>query len=359
MFWKVVVLAYVILVALVSASPGGCGPNTKASQNGTCIPLSNYDVIRAIHWLAKPPAVTCKKITIVQDIAVCEDHLPKDCVIWSEISSNWCDHYGSLEFEKYWAGRGCKVTLFHYIMPFKANTCTIPDGKMVDHPNINIIRGNMWKGMCYNCFYDLAKQQLLHLNKIDVLKIQGREGVSEDFDGVQYTVLSDLFWKLPAMSDICQQVVLTVSLTTNALTDQVGRESEHAWNMYATQRLLKDFAAFSSKPEMGPSKLRPLQYAHLLQQAKLDPNYGTYRQSFMKLSSEEEMQKQRELFDAWVPNPVEVPVVGVPPAYCDRTPAIGTNTTFLSFSVDMCCIHYLHCLLSFVFMSLSSSCHSF
>lgn len=194
---------------------------------------------------------------------------------------------------------------------------------MAEHPNINIVRGQVWRGACYNCFYDMAKQQLRNVNRIDIFKIQGRAGVMEDFDGVQYTVLSDLYWRVPAISDISSQVVLTVSLNTRTLSDDVGREAAHAWNMYATQRLLKNFAAFSTKSDYGLRKLQPLQYTHLLAQAKLDPQFGTYRQSFMKLASDSAIEAQNRAFEAWQPNPVEVPVIGVPPAYCDKTPAVG------------------------------------
>ena len=296
----------------------------KEATNGTCIQLNNHDVLRAISWLAAPPLVSCKKMTTVQGIAVCEDDLPKDCIIWSEISSNWCDHYGSLDFEIYWSKRGCQVTLFHYVQAFKNNICSIPEGKMVEYPNINIVRGSMWQGMCYNCFYNLAKKHMSNFNRIDILKIQGREGVNEDFDGVQYSVMSGLFWQLPQLISRVSQVVMTVSLNTRTLSDQVGRESEHAWNMWATQRLLKDFGAFSIHRDAGPKALQPQQFSYLLHQARLDANYGTYRQSFVRLRDPALLAKQNALFEAWKPAPVPFVLRGTPPSYCaDRTPAAG------------------------------------
>lgn len=244
--------------------------------------------------------------------------------MWSEVSSNYCDHYGSLEFEIYWAKRGCSVTLFHYIRPFKKNICSVPEGKMADHPNINIVRGNMWEGMCYNCFYNLAKKHLLHVDRIDIMKIQGRDGVNEDFDGIQYSVLSDLYWKLPALIDKVQQIALTVSLNTRTLTDNVGRESSHAWNMWATQRLLRDFGAFRISAEPGPRALQPQQYAYLLHQAKLDANIGGYKVSFRRLEDETALAAQNRQFEAWQPAPVEFAIRGVPPEYCSaKTPAQG------------------------------------
>lgn len=309
-----------------------CGPSTKKAANGTCISLSNYDVYRAISWLAKPPQSTCKNITTVQDIAVCEDHLPKDCVVWSELSSNWCDHYGSLEFEKYWSQRGCSVTLFHYRRVFKTNVCSIPDGKLADYPNIKIIRGSVWEGPCYNCFYKLAITHLQHVSRIDVLKIQSREGVNEDFDGIQYSVLSDLYIHLPSLAGLASQVVMTVSLNTRTLFDDVGRESSHAWNMWATQRFLKDFTSFSSRAETGPRSLQPLQFSHLLTQAKLDPSIGTYRQSFVRIRDAQELERQQKLFDEWKAAPPEHELFARPPAYClDKTPARGKMYHYVAY----------------------------
>lgn len=326
---------------------GECGPSTKAAANGSCIPLSNYDVYRAINWLAKPPQSTCSKITTIQDISVCEDNLPKNCVIWSELSSNWCDHYGSLEFEKYWSQRGCSVTLFHYVRTFKANVCSTPEGKLADHPNINIIRGSMWEGQCYNCFYKLAKSHLQGVSRIDVLKIQIREGVNEDFDGIQYSVMSDLFLHLPSITALSNQVVMTVSLNTRTLSDNVGRESSHAWNMWATQRLLKDFTSFSSKPEAGPRSLQPLQFSHLLSQAKLDASIGTYRQSFIRVQDAQELSRQHRLFGEWKAAPPEYELRGRPPAYClDKTPLAGTYCIYCTCSVHLPNIFYPSCALT-------------
>ena len=65
---------------------------------------------------------------MVQDIAVCEDDLPSDCLIWSVLSTSWCNDVGSLEFEKYWSQR-CEVVLFHYTAYFKGNNCNKPPTK--------------------------------------------------------------------------------------------------------------------------------------------------------------------------------------------------------------------------------------
>ena len=125
-------------------------------------------------------------------------------------------------------------------------------GPLKDYPNINIIRGDMWGEKCFNCVFKMIKAAIASSDKkseqvpcyfpplplplplhmpihtfhtelmerynnasfwslvlckiylvifvcmnvcmwiaaIDVLKVQRREGVREDFDGVQFTVLS-------------------------------------------------------------------------------------------------------------------------------------------------------------------------
>lgn len=294
-----------------------CGISMKLLNNGSCVPLDNLDVIKSLHFLASPQTtLSCNKITTVQDISVCEDNLPKNCIIWSMISSNWCDHYGSLEFEKYWSERGCSVTLYHFLIYFKGNTCTTPPGPMKEYPNINIIRYDMWGGKCFNCFYKVAKKDLTSTNRIDVLKIQGRAGVNEDFDGVQYSVLSDLFLHVPEITEKTRQIAFTASLNTRTLIDFVGREAEHGWNMWATVQLLKTYASFEIVPMMGPPKIQPQQYTHLLTRAQVDPSFSFYQHTFIKLLSNEEIEKNKLSYDNWKPSPPPYELKGIVPDYC-------------------------------------------
>jgi hypothetical protein len=115
------------LCIFTSSSGLFCGPGFKPGLNGsTCVDFTNQDVLGAIHWLSDPPRTphTCLKLSIAQGIAVCEDFLPspltkETCNIFSFIGSNWCDHYGSLAFERFWAEKGCNVTVYHYHIRFK------------------------------------------------------------------------------------------------------------------------------------------------------------------------------------------------------------------------------------------------
>jgi hypothetical protein len=124
-----------------------------------------------MHFLAHPPKLhasdstgeqtLCTTVTKIQDISVCEDRIDfSSCVIWSLLSSNFCDHFGSLEFEKYWGQRGCKVIIFHYFIFFKGNVCNTPTGLLPNHENVSIIRGDMWGEKCFNCVYKLLTKQI-------------------------------------------------------------------------------------------------------------------------------------------------------------------------------------------------------
>lgn len=118
LLWIAVFLVVQLWSISAATQPKSCGPNFK-EKDGDCVPVTDEDVIRGMHWLAHPPKSKCQRLTTVQDLAVCEDDLPQECVVWSAISSDWCVHYGSLEFELFWARRGCKVTLFHFVSTFK------------------------------------------------------------------------------------------------------------------------------------------------------------------------------------------------------------------------------------------------
>lgn len=178
--------------------------------------------------------------------------MPKDCVIWSTLSTNRCDEYGSLEFEKYWSQR-CDVVIFHLTIFFKGNICTQPPGNFTDHPRIKLIRGDMWGGKCFNCVYQQIKGELNR--KVHVLKIQSRGKFTEDFDGVQYTILSDFYLHIPNIVNFVDQIAFTASINSITLTDNVGREAENAWNMWASQKVLSDYASVSTKADPGNAVL--------------------------------------------------------------------------------------------------------
>ena len=206
------------------------------------------------------------------------------------------------------------MVLYHTHIYAKSK-CNTPAGKIANHPNIHIIRDNMWGGGCFNCIYKTLQKDLLKTAKIDILKIQNRAGVQEDFDGVQFTVLADMFLHTPHIIDKVQQLTFTTSITADTLVDLVGREAEHAWNMWAAQQLISRFGSFHSASEMGPQRLQPTQFSHLLQQAKLDPGLCFYHNSLMKVPDAMVIEN-KAAFEAWQPYPAPSKLWGKPPPYC-------------------------------------------
>jgi hypothetical protein len=109
--------------------------------------------------------------------------------------------------------------------------------------------------------------------------------------------------------------VFTVSMNAVTLTDTVGREAEHAWNMWASQQLLMDYAAAETMPELGPKALQPVQFAHLLEQAMVGTTYSYYHQSMVRVQVDSQRVEQRESFTEWRARPARQ-LRGRVPAYC-------------------------------------------
>lgn len=343
-FWTAAaVLVLIFQIKCVHAIGGAvCGPNYKKAADGSCVMLENEDILRTLNWLSSPPKIPetqgCRNVTTVQGISICEDLMAPDgdCLVWSSISTSHCNAYGTLEFEKYWSKR-CKVVIFHYMLPYAGNSCEFnakPDlfsnnGKKTrrgkgdgegivvipGYPNIKMKRYGIWSTKKFNALYeDIGKIPLDQ--KVDILKIQGRSGdTDENLDGVQYTTMSDLFLHKPTVVDDIGQIVFTASINTNTLSDNVGREAEHAWNMWGTRQFLQDFASFSSIKEEFPS-LQPLQFSHLLDQARVSPQYSFYHHSFMKVKDEVDKEKIRRALEEWKPATPDHPIVGEPPRHC-------------------------------------------
>lgn len=221
MFFSTFFSLCVLLQQTYSAVTFVCPPGTKEQplESKKCVSLQNTDITTSLNWMASPPTSKCDKLTTVQGISICEDNLPKDCLIWSQITSLWCDDIGSLEFEKYWSKR-CTVVIFHYTSFFKGNVCAREAGATwPDLPRLSLVRSDVWVAKCFHCFYKLLAP-LLAGKTVDVLKIQQRDSPTEDFPGVQYTILSDFFLHLPQLSRVVQQIAMLTAFTPSTLTDR-------------------------------------------------------------------------------------------------------------------------------------------
>ena len=345
--------AYTCLLCLcifcIGSCKRTCGPGFKAGtgSNQECVQLTNEDILGALHWLSSPPiaptALACKKINTIQGIDICEDFLPVDmsqCNVWSVITSVNCNHYGSLDFEKHWASRGCQVTIYTYsLLGAGGGECEYSEPadpkiegqpklaniiKVTDHPNIVINRNAMWGSNRFASFYKHVVPDISNIPIVNILKIQRREGVAEDLDGVQFTMLADLFLHSQGFSEKVEQVVFTAGINSYTLTDTVGREAEHAWNMWATTQFLQGFASFSSKAEKG--RFEPLQFSHLLAQAGVDDKFGLYHHSLIRVTNEKDLSDMRTKLAQWKPKQPSEVIRGRVPPYC-RTPSIHEDET--------------------------------
>lgn len=184
------------------------------------------------------------------------------------------------------------------------------------HPNINLIRYDLWGDKCFSCFYKTIAAHLSAVPHIDIFKVQGREGVEEDLDGLQYTVLSDIFIHTPPNTmEKIDQLVLQASINGRTLLDSVGREMENAFNMWATQQLLRSYACVRNVPAQGAQRWMPLQFDHLLEQADIDPNYGHYSQTYLRLRNPDILREFQAAQDAYKPKAARPLFAQVPP-YC-------------------------------------------
>jgi hypothetical protein len=309
-----------------------CGPGTKVNpmKKDQCTTISTYDVLSAIHGLTSPPSIACNKQTVIQGIPICEDRLPKSsvgdrsseqqCNVVTILMTENCDEAGTFEFEKQMATHGCNVFIYH--MTTYMTGCPGMRGRVIDldgNKNIKIIRNLVWQGGCYNCVYKVIDTKVLPApSKIDILKIQrlDRPAIKDDiYDGAQFTVLADIFVHLPHWTNIVDQVVFTTSITSISLTDNVGREAEHGWNMWAANQFVSKFASYSTKAEQGPFLMRPLQYDHLLKKIPLDVETSFYHQSMLRVTDESAISANEAARAKW--NPVAVPALHAEvPKYC-------------------------------------------
>ena len=298
-----------------------CIPGTKMDfQSKTCIPIETIDVNRAMNWLSNPPRTTCQNVTTVQGLSVCEDNLPKDCVIWSLMASPWCNDHGTLEFEKYWSKR-CEVIIFHFVAAFKGNVCERKPGVWSDiSPNLQLVRLDMTGQRCFVCFYKSIHEKKTIMppkRAINVLKVSERHRPNErtdDMDGVQYTFLSDMLIHHSGVDKMFEQIIIRATFTPYSMLDSVGREAEQAWNMWGTQRFLRSFASFQSSIDIGSPEQNPIQYSHYLEKSGMNTSVSSYIHSFVRLPDEKAVENEITFFK-WLPVKV-APIVGEVPDYC-------------------------------------------
>jgi hypothetical protein len=263
--WNIPIVVIVVLALsiLCEAASKTCPPGKKEGLlgNGTCVSLDNHDIISSVHWMASPPTTTCNNITTVQGIAVCEDNLPEDCLIWSQITTTWCNDIGSLEFEKYWSKR-CDVVIYHYTTYFGGNVCSREAGATwIDYPRLSLVRNNLWGAKCFNCLFSHIKLPTSDKN-VNFLKIQLKGDSEDEHHGTQYTVLSDFYLHKRGLADRIEQIGVLTEYTHETLVDRYADPPLvlplSSFLLLSLDILLAERKAFSQLFRMKLSHLRAI-----------------------------------------------------------------------------------------------------
>ena len=332
--------------------------NTPAwANNSACTQYETTDIMRAVKFIEDPPTSLCINMEFAQGIGVCTDNLPaENCNILTVATTNTCEELGELTFEKHWSRRlpGCKVTVLHYTL---ARSCPGDQwrGKKVLNVDqgVTIHRVEMWRFRCFSCFYsdvnEVARSRV-HVLKIQELDYREDAGLNpgatkseggyryrqQPFDGLQYTVLADLFNHKQAILaasgedlgrgngqlqagavGLIDQLIFRTSLTKLTMIDYPGRISSHASNMVAAMRLLLNYGVFHMEAMDVPQKLWPVQLEHFTARVGID-----YRRtrvvSFMRLSDPEQVRQNEAQWAQWRPVSIEtLAQLSPPPRYLD------------------------------------------
>eukprot|EP01040_Poterioochromonas_malhamensis_P005249 gene5249-5629_t len=279
-----------------------CSYSEKLAENGSCISLNNLDVLKALHFLANPLPLPCNKLLTTHGTTVCEDNLPTSCRVWSVIASDGCSGLGTLDFERFYASeKRCSVVILHFQ---NSNESCLNTTFQETYPRIELKRYDVWD--------ELPPPNILMLQRPSILS--GRN--ENAYANLPYVMLSDIYLNSSASRFVhsIDQIIFTVSYTSKTLTDGAERESENAWNIWATRELLHHYGAVSRREEAGPYKLRPLQFDHLLNQAKVSTQTSYYYITYMKIIDKSNQNLNEQRLNTWKPNLKSLK--GKPPTYC-------------------------------------------
>ncbi len=125
-------------------------------------------------------------------------------------------------------------------------------------------------------------------------------------------------------------------INSETLVDSVGRESEYAWNIWASSQYLTNFEVVYSERHRGMSP--PVQFDYLLEPIHLDPQYAYYQHTFVQNSwiaslkgsgkektkealttvELESIRKQKEgIMESFLPKQSAKRMVARAPKYCE------------------------------------------
>ena len=123
------------------------------------------------------------------------------------------------------------------------------------------------------------------------------DDVTDDNEGVQYTILSDLFLHRPGIEQNIDQIIFRTTFSTQTLFDSVGREAENMYNMWGSQNILDSYGAFNQTTRVGAKDLMPNQFEHYLTQAEVPTSISHYITSYMKVSDEQKNINMKQKMD--------------------------------------------------------------
>ena len=79
----------------------------------------------------------------------------------------------------------------------------------------------------------------------------------------------------------------------------VGREAEHAWNLWGSREFLSKYASISTVRSEGNFKDQPRQYSRLLDSARLPSNVAHYYHTFMRVKEPSIILANAKILEDW------------------------------------------------------------
>ena len=79
----------------------------------------------------------------------------------------------------------------------------------------------------------------------------------------------------------------------------VGREAEHAWNIWGSREFLIKYASISTIRAEGDFQDQPRQFSRLLDSARLPSNVAYYYHTFIRLKKDSVISQNAKVLEEW------------------------------------------------------------
>ena len=79
----------------------------------------------------------------------------------------------------------------------------------------------------------------------------------------------------------------------------MGREAEHAWNLWGSRMFLSTYASISTVRAEGTFNEQPRQFSRVLESARLPYNVAYYYHTFMRLKDPDVIKKNENDLEGW------------------------------------------------------------